>query len=252
MMTLFSLPKPWEGHIKTIQRNALKSWTLLSPRPEIILFGGESGTAAHCASLGVMSVPEVKRNSYGTPLVNDVFEQAQAKAAHDQMLCVNTDIVLFGDFVETLEMTKRLVRTPNILMIGRRWDIDIQDPINFDDEYWETNLRLRVAREGRQHGEWGIDYFAFPRGLWKNIPPFAWGRLAWDNWLVADALAQGIPVIDATAVLTVVHQNHDRSHYNGGLRNPEVRANYALMKHKLAGTKQATYKLTMPSFCPNS
>ena len=53
MFTIFTIPKPFQGHIGTIQRNAIQSWTLLHPRPEIILFGSEAGTAQVAAELRV-------------------------------------------------------------------------------------------------------------------------------------------------------------------------------------------------------
>jgi hypothetical protein len=45
-MTIFAIPKPFIGQIGVIQKNAIASWTKLSPRPEIILFGDEIGTGA--------------------------------------------------------------------------------------------------------------------------------------------------------------------------------------------------------------
>lgn len=42
-ITVFTIPKPFEGHIGTIQRNAIQSWCNLKPRPDVILFGDEKG-----------------------------------------------------------------------------------------------------------------------------------------------------------------------------------------------------------------
>jgi len=44
--------------------------------------------------------------------------------------------------------------------------------------------------------------------MYTNIPSFAIGRLAWDNWLLWRATSQGTPIVDATAAVTVVHQEH--------------------------------------------
>jgi len=45
LITLFSAPKPYtDPHIATIQRNAIKSWTLLSD-VEVLLIGDEKGVA---------------------------------------------------------------------------------------------------------------------------------------------------------------------------------------------------------------
>jgi len=37
MLTLFTIPKAFQGHTGVIQRNAIRSWTLLRPECEIIL-----------------------------------------------------------------------------------------------------------------------------------------------------------------------------------------------------------------------
>jgi hypothetical protein len=141
-----------------------------------------------------------------------VFQEGEA-AAHGRLLCyINADILLTGDFLAAV----RSINVERFLMIGRRWGLDpAHVPPVFDFE-WETTLRSRVAA----HGELGIpdqvDYFLFTRGLWSAMPPFALGRLVWDNWLVYAARAGGAQVVDATPSVLAVHQNHDYSHYAPG------------------------------------
>ena len=50
MLTLFSTPKPFRGHIAVIQTNAIRSWLELEPACEVILFGDEEGTAEVAAA----------------------------------------------------------------------------------------------------------------------------------------------------------------------------------------------------------
>jgi len=71
-----------------------------------------------------------------------------------------------------------------------------------------TRGKLQIARN--------IDYFAFSRGLYPAMPPLAVGRFWWDNWLVWKVRSMGAPVVDASAVVTAVHQNHDYSHTTYG------------------------------------
>ena len=80
-LALFSTPKNFRGHFATIQRNAITSWTHLDPRPEILLFGNEEGTAEIAAGLGIRHFPNVARNEFGTPLLNDLFGQAAQHAS---------------------------------------------------------------------------------------------------------------------------------------------------------------------------
>ena len=53
MLTVFSTPKPFVGHVGVIQRNAISSWMRLHPDVEVILVGDDAGTAEVCAEFGI-------------------------------------------------------------------------------------------------------------------------------------------------------------------------------------------------------
>lgn len=215
MLTLFAIPKPFRGHIGVIQRNAIRSWTLLRPACEIILFGDDEGTADAAAEFGLRHVPEVARNEYGTPLVSDLFEQAQRLATYDLLCYVNADIILMSDFMRAVSHVAR--RKRRFLMVGQRRDVDLDQLWNFDSSDWESQLREYALNYGSLHPPTGIDYFVFSRGLWETIPPFAIGRTVWDNWLLFGARFYGAAVIDATQAVTAIHQNHDYAHIPEGI-----------------------------------
>ena len=88
---------------------------------------------------------------------------------------------------------------------------------------------------GRLHEPTGMDCFIFPKGMFQNLPSFGIGSADWDSWLVYWTRRRGIPVVDATGVITIIHQNHDYSHYalgvNGVHGGPEYERNL-----KLAGS----------------
>lgn len=44
MLTLFFTAKPFRDEAGQRQRNAIRSWTMLRPRPQILLFGEASAT----------------------------------------------------------------------------------------------------------------------------------------------------------------------------------------------------------------
>ena len=52
MLTLFTVPRPFKKDIDIIQHNAIKSWSLLSPKPEIILIGDDYGVGDVARELG--------------------------------------------------------------------------------------------------------------------------------------------------------------------------------------------------------
>src|SRR5262245_20530644 len=100
LITLFSAPKSFtDSHIATIQRNAIKSWTLLHD-VEVILLGEETGLAEAARELGVKHISDVARNANGTPLISSMFQLARENS-HSKLLCIiNTDMILMLDFVE--------------------------------------------------------------------------------------------------------------------------------------------------------
>jgi len=76
-LTIFAIPKAFRGHIGVIQRNAIETWTRMRPAPQVLLFGDDEGVAEVARDLAVSHVRQVQRNRWGTPLVSDLFGQAQ-------------------------------------------------------------------------------------------------------------------------------------------------------------------------------
>src|SRR5258706_15403857 len=139
LITLFSAPKPFnDPHIAMIQRNAIKSWTLL-PNVEVILLGEEAGLAEVAKELGVKHLPNVARNESGTPLISSMFQLARENSNSDLLCIINADMILMSDFVEaTLESSSLLLKkrelapaVQNFVLLSQRWDYDITSPIDF-------------------------------------------------------------------------------------------------------------------------
>jgi hypothetical protein len=215
MLTLFTTPKPFVGHAGIIQRNALKSWTLLHPDVEVILFGDEEGAAEVSRELGIRHVPEVQRTPQGTKYLRSFFDPAQRMARYDVLCYVNCDIILTPDFLQAV--SKVLATQSRFLMVGRRWDTDIAKPLDFAEKEWPERIRELAARTNQPRtGNW-IDYFVFPRGFYEGkLSDFVIGRVFWDNWLVWKARSAGIPVVDASEAVMAIHQNHDYGYHAAG------------------------------------
>ena len=220
-LTLFATPKRFDGHIGVIQRNAIQSWARMRPRPDIILFGHEPGTAEIAAEFGFRHIANVKCNQWGTPLISDLFGQAEKLGQGQVLSYVNSDIILLNDFAQAL--TRVAEWSNHFLMVGRRTDLDIKDTIDCESD-WVTAVRSRARREGKLQIARSIDYFAFSRGLYPSIPALAIGRFWWDNWLLWKARSLHAQVVDATRAVLVIHQNHDYSHTTYGPSKEEMMA----------------------------
>lgn len=219
MVTFFTTAKPFHGHSAIIQRNALKSWTLLHPDVEVILLGDDEGAAEVARELGIRHEPHVERSEFGTNRLDYMFAKAQAIARHDVLCYANCDIILMADFLRALEQVK--AAHARFLMVGRRWDADITEPINFFAPDWAAETRLRALTARRQREEWWIDYFAFSRGLFgAELLPFGVGQPYWDNWLIWQTIQAGHPVVNASAAVIAVHQNHDYHQRTPGRKGP--------------------------------
>jgi len=221
VLTIFAIPKPFVGHINIIQRNAIQSWVKLSPKCEIILFGNEIGVSQIAKEFNIRHISKISLNKFGTPLINEVFLKAQKIAKYQKLVYVNADIILMSDFMRATQCIKNHL----FIIAGRRWDIEIKKGINFNKIDWENKLRSCITKRGKLHGFSGIDYFIFPRRLPINMPSFAIGRPGWDNWLIYHMHSISVPIIDASDVITVIHQNH-KSIYRS--KRKEVQKNLEL------------------------
>lgn len=230
MLTIFSIPKPFIGHIDIIQRNAIKSWVEIEPRCEIFLCGNDQGVAEVAAEFDLIHIPDIEKNEFGTPLLNSAFNIVQQKTVNDLICYVNGDIILLNDVIDAIKM----VSFHHYLLLGQRWNLDINDPIDFNNSSWEKEMRAELASKGKLQPPFGSDYFIFPKEINWNMPEFAVGRPGWDNWIIYKARSLQIPVVDATREVTVVHQNHDYTHIpeqvpSASFEGPEAARNRILM-----------------------
>lgn len=229
---MFACPKPFIGLTAAHQYNAIGSWKRLNPSAQVILIGDEDGVEKASAECGCEYISGCERNEFGTPLISSIFALARKAARHDMLCYVNADIILTSSFLACLKVARR--NKERFLLVGRRWDFDLNARLDFEQPHWEADLVSRVGVLGNRASEWQIDYFAFPKNEYSTIPSFAVGRVRWDNWMIWNANQNRIAVIDASDLITAIHQNHDYSHYPRG-RQGVCEGPEAIANHELAG-----------------
>lgn len=238
-LTIFTAPKPFtDSHISTIQYNAIQSWKKLEPEVAIVLIGDEEGVEEVSKELDVHFAPDVIRNSQNTPLISSIFEIGRNLNESPLLAYINTDIIIFSDFVEIAQLVSSEFK--KFLLVGQRWDMNIQNRIEYSPG-WEESLKKECQLTGKLHPRGGSDYFIYPRICFSTLPKFAVGRAGWDNWMFYQARMNNWPVIDATGSIQIIHQNHDYAHLPGGVahyRLPETNENV-----RLAGGRRTIFTL---------
>jgi hypothetical protein len=238
-LTIFTAPKPFVNpHISLIQRNAIQSWIALGDQIEVILIGEEEGLAEVASDFNVSHYADVKRNTHGTPLVSDIFSLARQHASADMLCYINADVILTPDILSAMMIIA--ARWNKFLIVGQRWDLDVREPIQYD-EGWVKKLRAEIKERGRLHPAGGSDYFMFPKDCFKHMPDFAIGRAGWDNWMFYEAREKGWPLVDASKSLMIIHQDHDYSHLPNS--QPHYRLPETTENVQLAGGQRAIFNL---------
>ncbi len=236
-LTICTSTKPFTNpHIRTIQRNAIRSWQSLGEQVEVLLFGREAGMAEAAADLGARPLPEVACNEEGLPLLNAMFDLARQANDSPVLMYTNADMLFLPDLLDASRMAASL--SDRFLLVGQRWDLEVRQPLDFSPG-WAERLQADRKRLGKLHPPLGSDFFVFPRNCFTNIPAFTVGRSAWDNWMIYSALKEGLLTLDATPSLTAIHQNHDYSHLEGN--RPPYHLEASEVNRRLAGGKSHLY-----------
>ena len=214
-LTLFTAPKAFDGITDINQRRAIKSWAEIPGVGEIFLLGKEAGIAEFTTYLRatyptvlIKHIPDIEVSPRGVPCIPSLFKTAIDASSNDWICYANSDVVLMKDIRFAL-----LWLDKPVLVFGSHYDIplDYQSHLNsLIERTWnEEDLRNRVAQIGGKIHTHGLDYFIFHKSMFQNLKPFILGRGTWDNYLLYYAKrVDKAPLIDATKVITCLHQEH--------------------------------------------
>jgi hypothetical protein len=217
-LTVFTIPKPFEGKYGIMQENAIRSWQLVLRPKDIFLFGAEEDIGKDCKRLGCARKGIRLNQEFGVPRIDATFERAQRDAVTSLMAFINTDMIFGPEILGVIGVV--VEKFERFLIVGQKTDVDFITPVDFSDEAWWEKLRSFALEKGILHGKCGLDYFIFPRGKVYlgstdqrlspktadgRIQPYMIGRKTWDNALMWIAALQGIPVIDATKAVLAFH-----------------------------------------------
>jgi len=209
---LFTIPKAFRGGTEIRQRNAIKSWKSLGD-VEVLLCGDDPGVAETAKELGCNHVANLRTTDKGTPLLSDAFDAAAEQASNDILCYANADIIFLDELRRAL--TTLSTEFEHFFAVSQCTDLSIEEKLDFEDAETVDALRRRVRQEGSIRPVTAMDYFCFTRKVIPDIPDFAVGRAGWDIWMMRNMRKSGVPVIDLTPGVPVVHQRHDYTHLEG-------------------------------------
>lgn len=239
LITIFTVPKAFKHpHISLIQRNTVKNLASLGPDVNALLIGDDEGVAEVAAEYGVRHIPNIARNDQGTPIVASAFQLAREYSDTPLLACINADNLLMPDFVETARLVSHHFK--NFLLSGQRYELDITELLDFSPG-WDERLRADILLRSKPLGQNALEYMIFPRDQFVDMPPFAFGRSAWDNWVAFKARWEGWAFVDASDSIILGHQNHDYSHLPGN--RPPYRLKESLDNIRMGGGRRAIFSL---------
>ena len=155
---------------------------------------------------------------YSRPTMGCILRKLVQLATTDLVVFVNGDILLFKGIACAISHAD--ARFDRFVLVGRRIDVKFDPDVPVDaDAVWFDKLEKRTHRQGKMHGEYGLDYFAMhKKDVPLDFPEFVTGAWRWDNALLAHLMMNAITVIDGSATITALHQSFHSSSENHELR----------------------------------
>jgi hypothetical protein len=212
MITILTTPKPSIGNMHRDFVNAMRNWTRLCPRPEILVFGGDKKLVEAEGGRYIATYPS---NKHGLPFLDGIYQIAQEEAKYDTFMLVSDHLMFMPGLMAAVQRCEATFS--KFLAVGQRHDVDIAELIDYTDPHWPSALQEYITA-GRLHGPSAKDYMIFSRDFPIHIPPFLVGRPWYDSWFVVATLKANIPVVDLSCTVIAAHPNHNYAQIPG---NPQ-------------------------------
>lgn len=251
-VVIFSTFKPFIKDFIVEQTNALHSWKNLRCKPKIVIIGNDLGVENICKKEKVINHKEVKKNEYGTPLVQDIFENGW-KYANENDICifVNGDIILTNSLCDGLE--KFVKEYPNYnklnyLITSIRYDWYNFKQIDFANPNWESHINQDM--KGEYSPPSAIDIFIHRKGTINFIPDYSGiAKMSYDSLIMAHANKHFDVTINATKIIKIYHQfgkwyQNNKPCPRKVTRTSEMNTNMAKIKKLMANKNLTKFWIT--------
>lgn len=240
MITFFTCPKLHTGVTKIHQENCFKSLEKINVKKEIIIFDDINQFNNRNFDKNYYKiVHNIKKNEFGTPFVNKIFNEAIRQSKYEYLIYLNSDIILNDTCKDAINIITKF-KIKNFVGVGHRININLNDRIsNFDATY----IKNYINENFKTQNKWGIDYFIFKKNNFISIPNFLIGRTCWDNWILNKLKKKNYKLINCTTVIQCFHPNHNYSHIKSKKKNTHHKGTEREYNFKICGGYKNLYNL---------
>lgn len=185
-LSIFTLTGPFKGDFRVV--NALNSWKSLIPEYNIHVFTTNKDSCERFRELFkdincYLDIECVDMET-GKTRMGCIWMKGVESVHTEYAAFVNTDIILFNDFIETFRLVGHL---GNIVLVGERLGLNVTSETKVS-----PSLQVDARETGVSCGEWCLDYFVFRALDFERTIVFPEFFLAgvwrWDNWLLSELI----------------------------------------------------------------
>lgn len=198
-----------------LQYNAIKSWSLINPKPQILIMGDDPGVKELCEELQVTHIKDIETeqddsSNKGVPIFSSMVKIAEEMARPDDtMLCMSSDIIIFQNIIKARQALINKFEN-GFCGVVQRSNKKIIEKIDFENKKWADE----VLAGCQLHNPCSGDIFMFSKGFWENeMPPFMIGRSRVDTWMFWYGSEKKL-LVDMTKAIKIVHQLHEKFETN--------------------------------------
>jgi len=201
-LTFFTIPQAFEDEYDLIQRNAIKSWTLFNPEPDIFLLGNALDVASIANEFGLYHIPNIDQNAS----ISEIAKWLDRLINNTILVYLNPCVILTKDFTNTIQEIYN--NQDHFFLTGQYRTIQTEGVIDFNDSQWQHKLRVMADKQGMSQGQLQDNiYLIFNKQLLKQL--FILNHNAeytWEQQLFYAALRKYYPIIDGSPIITTFLQ----------------------------------------------
>lgn len=182
MITIYTYFESFEDeYTAMVQTNALKSWAMLEPNPEIIVFGNNPGVREICDQYGLNHIPNVRCGQSGAPYMDSMMRVVEEIGFFDKYLCLSPNTIVVDKNVckAAYVLSKKM---EHFLLICKD-NIINRNEVKMLDFYNTQALDEHLGKKVIVTHAWNDGFYLFNKGYFDHHPPFLLGRGSYESWL---------------------------------------------------------------------